>query len=180
MSLSCRLFGHNYQEVGKETEEEDENVVVESKVSKCTRCGDEESREVRTEIRQGSEETDNQQTSEDVEHTTDQEQDEDEYEYLNPDDTPTSRQDSGVILDDEETTNNETTSNETTSDATQMSQRPDVDQNGGIILKENKDTQTVSQVVICSECDYRKRFSETPRRSGDICKECGGWLETEN
>lgn len=178
MSLSCRLFGHNYQEVGKETEE-DENVVIESKVSECTRCGDEKSREVRTEIRQGSEETESPQTSENVEHTTNQEQDDNEYEYLNPDETPTSRQDSGVILD-EETTDNGTKSNETTSNTAQTRQRPDVDQNGGIILKENKDTQTISQVVVCSECDYRKRFSETPRRSGDICKECGGWLETEN
>lgn len=173
MSWTCKLLGHKYEEKyteRREKEGEANTALVDVEVRECKRCDQTKEEKLRTKIRnEGNQEQ---------EETTEQSY---EPESQSPDttgsfstpsgNTPRANQaQGGVILKDK-------TEEEEEEDGG-LDENHEYREGEGVVMYDRND-EDVSSIIRCESCDFSRRSSETSRRSGDMCVECGGWLEVE-
>lgn len=173
MSLICKLLGHTYKEDRTEQREivEDGNaLLVDYNIRQCSRCGSEKEEKVRTKIRNSDPETEeNTQSSQGVSNSSTTSE---VRSHSAPSEPKTSEAQGGIILKQTDTSNDE-------SDTESFTEQPDkefVEEDGAVLYDQESDGQ---QVVTCESCEYEELTSEPTRRTGDLCTECGGWLEVE-
>lgn len=184
-SLKCTIFGHNYTDAETHTDkrqEEGQTVVIETEQSQCKRCGESRSRDVRKRVIDSEKEeqmTDNTQTQQDRQlnnahnkstekvNFTSQQQDHMKRDIDSEDDT-------GVILEDNEESKSQ--NNRSNKD---LHTKADEKQDGAVVV-DTKQTKQVLKKVECESCDFGKEETETARRDGDLCPQCGAWLSVRD
>lgn len=98
--------------------------------------------------------------------------------------------DGGVILEESDDDTTSSTSNELEDSSSGLESKPRrqnprtaADDEGVHRLNqddENQDNQKTTEFrIICESCTFSKVQTDTSRRSGDLCPECGSWLEVK-
>lgn len=158
MSVTCVIFGHNFNKVRTERREvkEDENdVLVDVSVKKCNRCGREREEKVRTKIRDEDEKDSHPDDNNKSEPSSS------DFSKGASDKPIYNESDGGIMLKD----------NSGQQEALNQSDVEDKYETG-----DKEDETDFTRVVECDECGFSRNVSNSSKRSGDVCARCGGWL----
>lgn len=184
-SLKCTIFGHNYTDTETHTDKRRENgqtVVIEKEQSQCKRCGESRSRDVRKRVIDSEEEqatnntqqtdgSNSQLTNASSNKNTESVNFRSQQDHMKRD--IDSEDDTGVILENDNGSNTENRSNKNLRD------KADKKQDGAVVV-DTKQTKQVLKKVECESCDFGKEETETARRDGDLCPQCGAWLSVRD
>ena len=171
MSLVCSLVGHDWGEERVETERDEARgqvAVTEREYRECTRCGERRVVSENTEVRPAA---DSQAVPDDEpiqEDETEGEADTETSAFAPSDDFETDETEDAAILDD------------TGTDAeTEPATEPDDVQDR---VRESTGTEVTHETTpddgddyVCPDCGFST--SDPSLRAGDICPNCGGYLE---
>lgn len=173
MSWTCKLLGHKYEEKyteRREKEGESNTAVFDVEVRECKRCDQTKEEKLRTKIRN----EDNQEQEESTERSYETESQSTgttgSFSSSSGNAPRANQAQGGVILKDK--------TEEDTEEESGLDENHEYREDEGVVMYDRND-QDVSSIIRCESCDFSRRSSETSRRSGDMCVECGGWLEVE-
>jgi hypothetical protein len=176
MSLKCILLGHNYQVENTEQREkvkDDKTLLVDYKIKVCSRCSKTKEEKVRTKIRNEEDE------SQDREETTSRTSTDDTTNYAEqPTEPKTRNSQGGVVLKGKDHTGPKSKNQNDSPLLASDPEREFVEEDGAVLYKDTEDGE-VGRRVKCGSCDYSELSYDCSRRTGDLCTECGGWLEVE-
>lgn len=177
MTWTCKLLGHKFEQKSTETREKEvdgNTALVNVEIHECKRCDESKEEKLRTKIR-------NEDETEDDEDSQDEDRERSRREGTNPKtggsfstssgNSPRANQaQGGVILKDKDEDEEEEDSS--------LNRNHEYREEEGVVMYD-RDNQEVNSVIRCESCDFSRSTTETSRRSGDMCIECGGWLEVE-
>ncbi|MFP4174963.1 MAG: hypothetical protein ACLFSW_04205 [Halobacteriales archaeon] len=180
MSLVCSLVGHDWGEERVETESKEargQAVVTEREYRECTRCGERRVVSENTEVRPaaGNESAKDESVSEGEEEDEVEEQ---TSTFAPSDDFETEETEDAAILDDSGTTTRDTDTAEDAGVGMDADTADDLQDR----VRESTGTEVTRETTpdedddyVCPDCGFSS--SDPSLRGGDICPNCGGYLE---
>lgn len=196
MNIKCKLLGHKFEKIDEKESVEtsgDKKVMVTKKIMECGRCGEIKEQKLKTKVFEKNNQSEGDETSKS--NNSENNRNEDVNPKRNNDKykDKVDDADGGVFLDSESSVEQDA-GLDFDNDEVGLSGDKSVDtsgDDGAIILKSNpkrrQNTQTESETeqntptfnVNCDSCRFSKSKSETSRRDGDFCPQCGNWLSVD-